>query len=379
MSPKSPVQIQQEMAIVVANGGRFNVWDNPTPESGLTPERHEFLAKHVAPWLAARKSLCLGSIRLPDVSLFNGAAAHYAVTDASGPICFHRRNNRIDGATNLLPRLHLNYEMVGDWRLFEQDVRSPLLIVEHAKRLTTQELDALTDFVQGGGRVLLSAMGVNHGNGHPLHQVFGITGLVGPQAAEPLVVDVNGHSLSFEHHLYRCELATAETRIEVQDQAGNRHPLLTCNRFGDGEAYYFATPLLTAHGRNVVPVKLMQHVFQVVAPSSERWISTDAPQFVEVVLRQQPSSTVLHLVNMASGEREVVKSGKRQYVRIHSLPTVPPCHVTIRAAQKPTHVTLQPQDIPLADWSYEDGRVQATVPEFNVHQMVVLQFKGPSR
>jgi hypothetical protein len=67
--PKPPVQIQQEMAIVVANGGRFNVWDSPTAESGLSAERHEFLAEHVAPWLAARKQWCLGSTRQPDVSL----------------------------------------------------------------------------------------------------------------------------------------------------------------------------------------------------------------------------------------------------------------------------------------------------------------------
>jgi hypothetical protein len=374
MCPKPPIQIQQEMAIVVANGGRFNVWDNPTPESGLTPARHEFLAEHVAPWLAARKSLCLGSIRLPDVSVLNGAAAHYAVTDASGPMCFNRRNNRIDGATSLLPRLHLNYEMLGDWRLYEQDVRSPLLIVEHPKRLAKRELDSLTDFVRGGGKVLLSAMGIDHGNRHPLHQVFGISGVVGPTAAERLVVNANGHSHSFEHHLFRSKLTTAETLLEVQDKAGSRHPFLTCNQFGDGEAYYFATPLLTAHGRNAVPMELMRHIFEMVAPSTERRIWTDAPEFVEVVLRQQQSSTVLHLVNMASGERQVVKSGRRQYVRIRSLPSVPPCQVSIRAAQKPAQVTLQPQGISLADWSYEDGRVQANIPEFTVHQMVVLQF-----
>lgn len=48
--PKPPVQIQQEMAVVVASGGRFNVWGSPTRESGLTPQWREFLAEHVAPW-----------------------------------------------------------------------------------------------------------------------------------------------------------------------------------------------------------------------------------------------------------------------------------------------------------------------------------------
>ena len=98
--PKPPVQLQQEMAIVVANGGRFWVWDNPTPESGLVAARHEYLAQHVKPWLEQRRRWCLGTRRLPDVSLLNASETHYAVTDAMGPVCFNRRNNRIEGAAD---------------------------------------------------------------------------------------------------------------------------------------------------------------------------------------------------------------------------------------------------------------------------------------
>jgi hypothetical protein len=372
--PKPPIQIQQEMAIVVANGGRFNVWDSPTPESGLTPARHEFLAEHVAPWLAARKSWCLGSTRRPDVSLLNASAAHYAVTDAAGPVCFNRRDNRIDGATDLLPRLHLNYEMVGDWRLHEQDVRSPLLVVEHVKRLTQRDVDALIEFVRKGGNVLLSAMGISHGRGQPLLAVFGVTDIAGPKAAERLVAQADGEPQSFEHHLFRFDTTTAETLLEVTDAGGKRQPLLTCNRFGSGKAYYFATPLLSAHGKNAVPMELIRHVFQIAAPLTERLVAVEAPESVEIVLRQQGSSSVLHLVNMAPGEREVVKSGTRRYVTIRSLPSVPPCRISVRAQREPQRVILQPQGTPLTDWRYENGRVEATVPEFQVHQMVVLEF-----
>lgn len=166
--PKPPVQIQQEMAIVVANGGRFWVWDTPTPESGLTASRHEYLAKHVAPWLRARQTWCLNTRRLPDVSLLNAATAHYAMTDAVSKVSFNRRNNRIEGAAALLPKLHLNYEMVGDWRLWEQDIRSPVLIVEHPKRLSQRDVESLVAFTHKGGTLLISGMGANLGEGQPL-------------------------------------------------------------------------------------------------------------------------------------------------------------------------------------------------------------------
>ena len=376
-APKPPIQIQQEMAVVVANGGRFNVWDNPTPESGLTPARHEFLGKHVAPWLAARKRWCLGSTRLPDVSLLHAAAAHYAVTDAAGTVCFNRRDNRIDGAAELLPRLHLNYEMVGDWRLHEQDVRSPLLIVEHAKRLTQKDIDALIEFIRGGGKILLSAMGINHGSGNPLHEVFGITDVTGPKSAQKLTAQADGKTWPFEHHLFRFETTTAETVLEARDVSGGSHPLLTCNRFGEGEAWYFATPMLTAHGNSAVPMGLLREVFRIVSPPNDRQIRVEAPETVEIVLRRQESSLVLHLVNMAPGEREVVKAGRRRYVSVRSLPEVPPCRVSVRAEQKPVRVVLQPQGTPLTSWRYENGRVEATVPGLVVHQMLVLEFGDP--
>jgi hypothetical protein len=150
--------------------------------------------------------------------------------------------------------------------------------------------------------------------------------------------------------------------------------LLTCNEYGDGRAYYFATPLLTAHGDNVVPPQLMQRIFEAVVPSPQRWITTNASEHVEIVLRKRADSVVLHLVNMAEGEREVVKSGRRRYTTIHHLPAAGPCQVSIRTSRQPSRVTLQPQAMPLANWDYDAGRVQATVPQFQVHQMVVLDF-----
>ncbi len=284
--PKPPVQIQQEMAIIVANGGRFWIWDNPTPESGLIASRHEYLARHVAPWLKERKAWCLGTRRLPDVSLLNASTAHYAVTDAAGTVCFNRRDNRIDGAATTLPRQHLNYEMVGDWRLHEQDIRSPVLIVEHPKRLTSEDVDALVAYVRDGGTLLLAGMGLQREN-DALHEVFGIAAVVGPKQAERLIVTRDARELAFEHHLFRPDLAGAETVIPVVDARGDQQPLLVRHRFGEGVAYYFATPLLSEHGKNLIPDLLMRAVLEEVLPTSKRLVTTDAPESVEIVLRAE--------------------------------------------------------------------------------------------
>ncbi len=371
--PKPPVQLQQEMAVIVANGGRFWIWDNPTPESGLTAGRHEFLAEHVAPWLRARKKWCLGTRRVADVSLLNCAIDHYAITDVAGTTCFNRRNNRIYGAVDILPKLHLNYEMVGDWRLWEQDVRSPVLIVEHPKRLSERNLKSLVEFTKSGGMLLVSGMGVSIGEGQPLAKVCGITDVEGPKDSQRLIARVGGRQLTFDHWLFRFKRATAEAVIKAGDSEGFEHPILIRNRFGAGTAYYFATPLLTSHGRNVVPIELIRSVFDEVVPPKQRHITVEAPDTVEVVLREKADSRIVHLVNMAAGEREVLNVGGRRYARITSLAPVPECQISVRLATRPTTVMLQPQDRTLDEWEYTNGRLELRVPPFKVHQMIVLE------
>jgi hypothetical protein len=370
MAPKPAEQIEQEMAIIVANGGRYNAWDNPTPESGLVPERLEFLGRVVAPFLRAREPWCLGSKRLPDVSLLHSAAAHYAASEAA-TTSFTRGDNRIDGAAEALPRLHLNYEMVPDWRLERQDVRGRLLIVEHPKRLTRQTIDALIQYVRSGGRLLLTGMGI--GLDKRLEEVFGIAGFTGAQGPEPLVFKSGDTRAPFEHWLFRVELSEATQLLGVEDAQGKTHPVLTKHRFGQGTAFYAALPLLSRHGKNVVPRALLEAVFAEALPPDERLLTTDAPETVEVVLRNKDGRHVVHLVNMARGNRRIVDGGPRRLPIITDIPPVPGCRISVRLPERPRSVELQPQGTGVEGWTYEHGRLEAEIPQFGVHQMVVIE------
>ena len=260
-----------------------------------------------------------------------------------------------------LPSLHLNYEMVGDWRLYEQDIRSDVLIVEHPKLLSRKTTDALAEYVRRGGTLLLSGMGLNAG-GETLRQVCGVAQVVGPKQAERLAVQSDGRELAFEHHLFRVSLDGAQPVISVTDQQGEQQPLLLRHEFGRGVAYYFATPLLTKHGNNKIPGPLMESVFDAVIPPSQRFVTTDAPETVEIVLRSQEANRILHLVNMDAGTRQVFDAGGRKYVNLNALPPVPDCVVRVRLDGRPKSVTLQPQNIELDNWHYQDGIVTTNSP-----------------
>lgn len=370
MRPKPRCQIEQEMAIVIANGGRFNAWDNPTPESGLVAERFVFMGKVMTPFLRSRQPWCEKSERLADVSLLHSAAIHYAVTETAAT-SFTKRNNRIDGATRLLPTLHLNYEMLPDWRLASGDVGSPLVIVEHPKGMPRETADRLLNFVRGGGNLLLTGMGVAQDK--RFAELFGVRVLSSPKGPEELAANIDGETCAFKHWLFRLQATGAETCLAVKAADGKRYPLLTRSSLGQGNVYCVPLPLLTNQGQQEVPGAVLEAVFERVLPEEERLLSTDAPETIEVVLRRQGDRRIVHLVNMARGERELFRSGNRAYPLIRSLPPAPPCRITLREAVPPASVRLEPQGQPIEGWNYEAGRLTINVPEFDVHQIVVVE------
>lgn len=382
--PKPPEQIEQEMAIIIANGGRYFAWDAPSRESGLDATRMEFLGEVVAPFLREREEWCLGSRRVADVSLLHSAAAHYAAT-ASSVHCFEKEDIRIDSACQELFRAHLNYEMVPDWRLEEQEIESPVLIVEHPAALAEGATQSFREYVSSGGTLLLTGMGITHGD--DILDLCGVEEVIDSDEPEEVVISGLEPSLRTYDWFYRATSGKGEVVVEAQDGEGERWPLLIRNRVGEGEVLYAAIPLLTmqpmplgegfcSHG------ELVQSIMEVVLPSEDRWVTIDAPDTVEVVLRRRDDAFVLHLVNRASGERKSTKylwrgSGfERQFfeeTRITDIPVVPSCRVSVRLPARPQTVSLQPDDERLSDWSFEDGRLEVTIPSFAIHQMVVME------
>ena len=144
-------------------------WRRTIPIHG--PSDDAFSAQP-APW-------CEKSQRMADVSLLHSAAIHYATTETAAT-SFTKRNNRLDGATQRLPTLHLNYEMLPDWRLAAGDVGSPLVIVEHPKGLTSETANRLLEVVRQGGSLLLTGMGI--GQDKRFADLFGVQVVSRPPA-----------------------------------------------------------------------------------------------------------------------------------------------------------------------------------------------------
>lgn len=314
-------QLEQEMAIIISHGGRYFAWDNPTPESGLKPERYELMARVVAPFLRARQPWCLNSHAAPDISLFHGAAAHYAAS-ANSPAAFPRQNPSLLAACDGLRRLHLTPEMVSDRRLEQGDIRGRLLLLEDTAVLTETNRRALRRHVEKGGRVLLTG-----------------------QAAAAW-------------QLEKTKAAAASALVR--------------QNLGQGEIICLPQPLFAESA--ALPSTKAANLLEQLLPPTERELTTDAPATVEVLLRSRGDEKFLHLVNLAPGKRERDPKAKA-FVNLHitELPPAPACRVSVRLARRPNSVTLQPQNQAIANWTWEAGRLNLALPAFATHQMAVIK------
>ena len=174
------------------------------------------MAQVMTPFLRSRRPWCEKSQRMADVSLLHSAAIHYATTETAAT-SFTKRNNRLDGATQRLPTLHLNYEMLPDWRLAAGDVGSPLVIVEHPKGLTSETADRLLEVVRQGGSLLLTGMGI--GQDKRFADLFGVQVVSSAAGPEKLTASVDGTAHDFDHWLFKLEASTADVLVPGGGQA----------------------------------------------------------------------------------------------------------------------------------------------------------------
>lgn len=367
--PKPAIQIAQEMAVIIANGGRFNLWDNPSPTSEISAEMHAMYRDVVAPFLRSRQPYCQGTTRVADVALLHNAAAHYALCE-EGSLPFNRKNNRIEGATTTLSRLHLDYEMVGDWRLHAQDLAPKLLIVEHPKRLSDADVDGILKYLERGGDVLLTGMGILQDK--RLLPAFGLDGVEGAKEPAAYTTHIGTRDFAFSHFVYRAIPGDAKIMVECTDTAGNARPLLTACGHGQGTAYYVSFPLLSEHGPQTTPTTLVEAMLAVVLPNEQRTVVTDLPAEVELVLRESTKNRFVHLVNMSKGTRTLGPQMQYVPVRIDTMPTIAPHTLSIRLDRKPSRLLAQPGGTSL-EFTWSEGCLTMRTPAVAQHTIIEIQ------
>ena len=392
--PKALERVLTEVAVITANGGRWNIGEFPT---GLNHPIGDFLelARRGAEFARDRKPWTLGTQSVPLVAVLQGASTHYArvlpenagsrtgegehvwsttgeldfvAADGNpGPTRVYFYDNRaapdeITGAAEALAENHLHYDIINEDVAAGRLGEYRLLVLPEQFALRGDVADAIRAFVRGGGSLLATGASVRAG----LADVLGVTfeGI----DREAHRVDLGGCEVAVRQ-IYQVKPSRGDVSIRFE---GASDPAVTTHRFGEGRVVYVAADLMGCYEEGSplsrrpkkgtpVPRSWLGQVFRDLLPGDP--LLVDGPPWVSIYLRTRGDDLLVHVV-----DRTVDWSGDKH---VDEADTVV---IDLPRPSEPASVLLQPGG-ETPEWAWRSGRVRVRLREeqIRVHGIVEVR------
>ena len=361
-SLKTSVGLQQEAAVVLMQGGGFQVYNTPTRDGQIIPAMIDQLGS-VADFCRARQAVSHKSTSVPQVALLLSNATQMERSDAvfsSGGMLAD-----VDGALHALLESHYSVDILAEHQLAPRLKDYPLVVIPDAHALPDDFRDSLLAYVRGGGRLLLlgercarlfqAELGVTF-EGNPAATGAELAAPAGP-------VNVTGNWQVVKPTTAKV-LATRHTDRDIRRNAA---PAATVNEVGRGRIAAVYGPLPTVFGKTHHPA-LRRFIGGLVAELfAKPAVSLDGPPCVDVALRRTPEGKLsVHLLNRANAQTA------GQYSAIDFIPAVGPFTVKLACPAKPTSVRWVPGE-PKLEWSWAQGTLTVNIPRLEIHGVLVVE------
>ncbi|MHB1306541.1 MAG: hypothetical protein ACYDC1_01515 [Limisphaerales bacterium] len=361
---KSIPQLQQEAAIVLAQGGGYQAYFRQKRDGSIYDWQMKLMAE-VATFCRERQEVCHRAEAVPQVALLYSRAAHYRSSPALfGPWGSHGIN-ALRGVLQSLLESGNSVQIVSEHHLAGRMSEWPLVVIPEWDYLEPAFREELKAYVQKGGSLLL----------------------VGPSAAKLFATDLdvtfNGEPATVGRYLEHAgwlgglntrvqpvspgSSARALGRLHHQDDPASKSEVgATITRLGQGQIAALWFDYGDAYLNRRVPVArdFLQAVVREIFPAPT--VTVTGSTCVDVSLARNRGQLLVNLVNTA-GLHELEK----QYV-FDEIPPVGPLEVAIRLPKEPKAIVAHPGRHSL-ELRWQDGVARVTVPRLEIHTALVVE------
>lgn len=358
-SSKPVAALQQEAAVVLAQGGAYQIYYGPT-RAGWIDERIIHTAAEVAAFCRRRQPWSHCSQTVPEVGvLFSGRSLYRTANQVFG--WWGEPKAPAVGALELLLSCGYSVDFIPDWQLAESARRYPLIVLPNWPDIGDEAAATLAGYVRGGGKLLLF--------GAENAQLFSTTfdlQLSGPPRQHTwLVADDSG----FAH--VTGSWIDIDARLpgivahawHIADTRKDSVPLAVRVQHGAGIVVVCPGPLASAYAHASTPI-LRSVVRGIIQPLHEPMVKLDGdyPQ-LEIVLRKKDGQTLIHFINTAGAPdtAEVRHTG--------IVPRTGPIRFQVRLPAAPSSMILEPEGTPL-NGEYSAGSWRGLLPDLDLHSIV---------
>ena len=360
---KSVPQLQQEAAVVLAQGGGFQAYFKQNRDGSIEEWPMTVMAE-VAKFCRARQRFCHRAAPVPQVGLIYSAAA------------FYRKNERLfsawegllgplSGVLRMLLDSQYSVEVLCEHHLAGRMGEYPLLVMPEWDYLAPRFRGELLAYVRGGGSLLV----------------------VGPAAAglfrKELHVRFAGKAEEktqwLAHGGRLCGLQTVSRPVRLERGAAPVGRLYPRN---DPKGAFQPAASVARCGRGRIAatyVNLGERYVRAAASDAREFLADLAGRLfpeptvevhgshhVDVSLNRIDGELAVNLVNTAGPHAD-----ENVYV-FDEVPPVGPLEITVRRARKPRSVTLQPGGRRLRS-RYSHGAVRFTLNRLAIHSVILIR------
>ncbi|UCG15323.1 MAG: hypothetical protein JSV19_08485 [Phycisphaerales bacterium] len=360
-SMKTAIQLQAEAAIVLSQGGAFQVYYQPT-RPGYVSEGIIDTLGQVADFCRARQDVCHKSTTVGQIALLLSSESQFDRSDA----VFHPAGSlyELEGALHALLELHYSVDVLAEHQLMPRLQNYPVVVIADAHRLADDVKEALRQYVHRGGKLLLlgekcarlfTALLRVRLDGPPRTwegELQSSAGLVNVKGVWQQVTPTTARVVGYRY-------ATRDTRKPGQVAA-------TIASHGKGQvaAVYGPVALQMYETHHPYLRRFVADVARQLVP--DPIVDVDGPPTVDVALRRtRDGRLALHLVNLNNQPL-----GNRQVVDL--IPAAGPIQVRWRLPAKPGRVQWLPSGERVT-WSWSDGVLLVTVPRLAIHGAIVVE------
>jgi hypothetical protein len=330
---KPALQLQQEAAVVLAQGGGFQVYYQPS-RAGHFEDSHVRTMARVAEFCRARQKVCHKSEPVPQIGVIFSKETLYRTSNRM----FGGWGKQVDPARGWIDALlecQYSVDVLPDWKASPDLLAQyPLIVLPEWTSIGGELKSHLMAYVDGGGRLVFSGAA----NMALLAEKMNV-GLSGKPSEQPAFVG-GGEVLA------NCKGVWQDVEARSAQVLATRHP--------DHDSRSDGKPAAIAVGNMVaIPGPLGRIFAETHAPAvrtlvrrviSGRFrplVAVEAPPTVEVALRRKAGNLMIHLLNASSMQ----VAG--DYSAIDYVPPVGPLTLTFNPALAPIRATLQPHGTPL--------------------------------
>jgi len=357
---KSAVQLEQEAAVVLAQGGGFQSY-YVQKRDGSVPESYLPVIGEVAKFCRARQPFCQGATAVPQVAFLYSTASHYREMNG----LFSRDLSRLSGTLQALVEGEQVVDIVSEHHLHGRMSQYPLIIVGECDFLEPAFKEELVSYARGGGNLLVvgpqaAALFAGELGARSRGALHGEPGLVsygsesGPTKDASQPVDLAPSTQPFGRLEFTNEATTVSSPAASIVSLGQGHVAATYFSFSRG---YLATrsPQMRLFLNDLVHRLLPAPLVEVTRGSA-----------IDISVNRVKGKLGIHLVNTAGPHWDTSAP------LWDSISPAGPIDLAIRSPSQPSKLTLEPGGEALK-FDYRPGVIHCTVPKVEIYSILVVE------